>query len=444
MGYRAYLLYVFVVFVRPIEQFAPDLMALRPVLVLWAVTFLASVFDAKKRNWGAASKQYVGVMAALSLSAFVSVWVNAGLEDAAGAFGVISTPVMLFILTCLNIDTIERFRGVVKVFSLSVLILCLQGLAAYHQGINVPQLVIPQLASENIIPPKDISPIPADDTSGAWIWRLRSVGFLSDPNDFAQTIIVVAPWVFMRFSSDVPAWRQILLASPWLGLLAYTLSLTHSRGGMLGAAAALAFFFKDKVGKKLAIVLMTGAVGAFMLGVIGGGERGLSGKEQSASERIDAWNEGIQMLKGNPVFGVGFDRFAEHHIRTAHNSFVLCFAELGLLGYFLWMGLIVIAFTALSRVINGLGPESEHARYAVLLRTSLVGFLVCAWFLSRAFVPTLFILMGMSVALLHAARATHAPLVAPTLHAPVLWQRSALKAMIFSILLVSAFIRFSR
>jgi putative inorganic carbon (hco3(-)) transporter len=444
VGYRAYLLYVFVVFVRPIEQFAPDLMALRPVLILWAVAFLGSVWDAKKRNWGAARKQYVGVMAALSLAAFLSVWANADLEAAMTAFGVISTPVMLFILTCLNIDTLDRFKGLVKVFVLSIVVLCLQGLAAYHKGINVPQLVIPQLASENIIPPKDKPPIPAEDTSGAWIWRLRSIGFLSDPNDFAQTIIVVAPWVFMRFSSGMPAWRQILLASPWLALFGYTLSLTHSRGGMLGAAAALAFFFKDKVGKKVAMLLVAAAVSAFFLGVVGGGERGLSGKEQSASERIDAWNEGIQMLKENPVFGVGFDRFVDHHIRTAHNSFVLCFAEIGLLGYFLWMGLIAIAFTALSRIITGLRPDDEIARCAVLLRISLVGFLVCAWFLSRAFVPTLFILMGMSVALLHAARAVHAPSFAPILHAPVVWRLSAFKAMIFTILLVSAFIRFSR
>lgn len=419
-------------------------MAFRPVLILWVVTFLASLWDAKKRNWGAARKQYVGVTVALSLTAFMSAWVNGSLDEAATALGVISTPVMLFILTCLNIDTVERFKGLTKVFSLCLVILCLQGLAAFHLGINVPKLMIPQYVSENVIAPKEKPPIPAEDTSGAWIWRLRSVGFLSDPNDFGQTIIVVAPWVFMWFSSSTPAWRQILLSAPWLGLFAYTLTLTHSRGAMLGVAAALAFFFKDKVGKKVATMMVVAAVGAFLMGVVGGGERGLSGKEQSASERIDAWNEGIQMLKSNPVLGVGFDRFVDHHVRTAHNSFVLCFAEIGLLGYFLWMGLIVIAFTALSRVINGLSSTDVHAKYAILLRISMVGFLVCAWFLSRAFVPTLFILMGMSVALLHAARMTHGPAAAPVLHAPVLWKVSALEAMFFTILLVSAFIRFSR
>lgn len=444
MGYRAYLLYVFVAFVRPIEQYAPDLMAYRPVLILWIVTFLASVWGARQRQWGAARQQHIGMVVCLSLAAFLSVVFNASVEEALGAFGVISTPVMLFVLTCLNIDTVERFRGLTKVFFLAMLLLCVQGISAYHQGTNAGELVIPQLVSENVTVPKERPPIPAEDTSGAYIWRLRSVGFLNDPNDFAQTIVVVVPWIFMRFSAETSAFRQLLLASPWLALFGYILTLTHSRGGMLGAAAALAFFFKDKIGKKMAALAVAAGVGAFMLGLVGGGDRAMSGKEQSASERIDAWNDGIMMLKGNPLFGVGYERFTEHHIRTAHNSFVLCFAELGLVGYFLWMGLIVLSFQALARVIATLGPQTDPARYAVLLRVSLVGFLVCAWFLSRTFVPTLFILMAMSMGLLQAARAAYPAETVPALHQPLLWRANTAKAMVVTVILVSMFIRFSR
>jgi hypothetical protein len=42
-----------------------------------------------------------------------------------------------------------------------------------------------------------------------------------------------------------------------------------------------------------------------------------------------------------PVFGVSYNSFTDHHERTTHNSFVLCFAELGLLGYFTWLALVV-------------------------------------------------------------------------------------------------------
>lgn len=445
MGFRAYLLYVFMVFVRPIEQFAPDLMAYRPILALWVVTFLASVAGAKSRNWGASQRLHNGLLGSLTFAAFLSVWLNSGFDDAMSAFGVISTPVMLFVLTCLNVDTIARFRMLTLVFLLCVTLLSLQGLLAYFHGVSANELFIPQLSSENAVPPKERPAIPSEDLSGTLIWRLRSVGFLNDPNDFAQTIIVVAPWVFMRFSVDAGLFTRLLVAGPWLGMLAYVLSLTHSRGGMLGVAAAVAFFLKDKVGKTMRLLLAGGLVAAFMLGLIGGGDgRGLSGKERSASERIDAWNDGITMLKEHPLLGVGYGNFTEHHIRTAHNSFVLCFAELGVVGYFLWMSLIVLSFQALNRIIQCVSPADDHARYAVLLRISFVGFMVCAWFLSRTFVPTLFILMGMTAGLLHATRQAHPATGNPVLHQPLLWKMPSAKAVVLTLMLVSMFIRFSR
>jgi len=419
-------------------------MAYRPILVLWIVTFLASLAGAKARGWGAASRLHFGILASLSAAAFLSVWLNSGLAEAMSAFGVISTPVMLFVLTCLNVDTIERFRALTWVFLVAVTLLCAQGLLAYFHGVGVNELFITQLSSENVIPPRERPPIPAEDTSGTLVWRLRSVGFLNDPNDFGQTIIVVAPWIFMRFSAVTSWFTRLSVAGPWLALLGYALTLTHSRGGMLGLAAALAFFFKDRVSKVVRLLAVAGAVAAFMLGLVGGGERGLSGKERSASERIDAWNDGIGMLKDHPLFGVGYGNFTEHHIRTAHNSFVLCFAELGLVGYFLWLSLIVLSFQALNRIIQCVNSADDHARYAVLLRVSMVGFMVCAWFLSRTFVPTLFILTGMTVALLHSARQAHPATALPALHAPLVWKMTSAKAVAFTLVLVSAFIRFSR
>lgn len=431
------------VFVRPIEQFAPEAMAYRPVLLIWVFAFLASVVSAKNRGGGAASRQHFMVLAWLCVVVFLSVLVHSGFSSAISAFGYVSTPAMLFVLTCLNVDTIDRFRALAKFLIFCVCVLCGQSLLAYHRGVNVDLLVIPQLAHANAILPSIRPTVPALDDSGAYIWRLRSVGFLNDPNDFAQTIIVVAPWLFMHLPQKASLiWRAVLVA-PWLALLVYVLTLTHSRGAMLGAAAALLFFFKDRIGKAWAVMFALAAALVLALGMVGG-ERGITGKERSASERLDAWNDGLLMLKSDPLLGVGLGNFTEHHHRTAHNSFVLCFAELGLLGYFLWMGLIVLAFHALNRIIRCLKPHDMHAQYAVLLRTSLIGFLVCAWFLSRTFVPTLFILMGMTVGLLHSARAHHPALQQAELHQPLLWRMTSAKLVVITVLLVSAFIRFAR
>src|SRR5690606_20792443 len=77
--------------------------------------------------------------------------------------------------------------------------------------------------------------------------------------------------------------------------------------------------------------------------------------------------------------------------------------ELGLVGYLFWLALLVLAFRelAIARAISE--PESDEARWSRLLQFSLVGFLVCALFLSRSFVPTLYLLLGLCYACWHCA-----------------------------------------
>ncbi len=449
MGFKTYLLYVFVVFMRPFEQFAPELMELRPVLILWVLTFVFTLRDASQIQWGAAERQHHWLLGGMAMAVLLSTAFNGGFAALGNGVGEFSTPAMLFVLTCMNVVSLERYRKLALLFLFCLVALCLESLYAYHTGWQAGEMVIRQLASENAIVPADLPLAPADDVSGTLVWRIRSVGFLSDPNDFAQTIIVVVPWLLMVGNWSKPLWRRVWLLLPIFACLAYTLTLTHSRGGLLGSVAALVFLFKGYVsrGNFIKLMIVAAVCGVVVLGGRGGGGdgRAMSTKEESANERINAWSDGILMLKSNPVVGVGYGNFTEHHKRTAHNSFVLCFSETGLLGYFLWLGLIVLSMKSLNRVISCTQPKSEAWLYATLLRASLVGFLVCAWFLSRTFVATLYILMGMSVCLLYIVRkspATHASEASQArLLEPVLWRWTTLQFVVLTLVMVSMFVR---
>jgi hypothetical protein len=111
------------------------------------------------------------------------------------------------------------------------------------------------------------------------------------------------------------------------------------------------------------------------------------------------------------------DYTEDHH--TAHNSAVVCAAELGLFGLYFWsLFLFTTARDALTiasptKVTEGEPIVSEGSRFpqAVwkveasdkaeinrlgrLMVLTLAGFLVAAWFLSRAYVMTFFLLGGM-------------------------------------------------
>ena len=176
---------------------------------------------------------------------------------------------------------------------------------------------------------------------------------------------------------------------------------------------------------------------------------------------MEAWSTGLQLIRTHPLFGVGFGRFAEHNDITAHNTIVVCAAELGVFGLFSWVMFVLPTFrdmviasklrdntlalveedndtsfpehlqrrlvtaTPLRHLSTNLdlavaaGPgfsqpqtpstplhlttiesepisREEVGRLASILTVSLLGYLVAGWFLSRAYIMTLFLYVGIA------------------------------------------------
>ncbi|MDW8130623.1 MAG: O-antigen ligase family protein, partial [Bryobacterales bacterium] len=186
----------------------------------------------------------------------------------------------------------------------------------------------------------------------------------------------------------------------------YGLVLTRSRGAAIGLAVMIALAVRDRLGKTGAWV-MSALIAAGLLAANFGGARALSLREASIAGRLEAWSAGLQMLKNSPLFGVGFRAFTDHHELTAHNSFVLCFAETGMAGYFLWLGLLVATARDLN-ILSGLSAaepaQAEARRWARAVRLAYYTFLATSWFLSRTYIPTLYLLIAMVVGLREMAR----------------------------------------
>jgi O-antigen ligase len=95
------------------------------------------------------------------------------------------------------------------------------------------------------------------------------------------------------------------------------------------------------------------------------------------------------MFKSNPVFGVGPDMFTEHHHLTAHNSFVLVMAELGVVGLFFFTGLFYYAYYWLwQNMLKTKSVQFEKTDLGLLSAAyaSLTGVLTSMFFLSRSYV----------------------------------------------------------
>jgi O-antigen ligase len=332
--------------------------------------------------WGAVAMSFLGKLALrASMEAFVE-------------FAVL---VCLYFLVACNTFTLGRVRILCLVISICAVVMALQAIIAFHTGYMADSLVL-----EGGVP------------GLLWSRRARGWGLMSDPNDFAQFLLVGAGLLGLFWKRGDPISNLIRLGPP-AAVLAYAVFLTGSRGAIFGMVAMAFVALAPRIGKLPAGVFAV----LFFLMVLGlqfGGGREISVHEGSAQGRLFAWGAGIGQLKAHPLFGSGFMQFTEYNELTAHNSFVLCFAELGLFGYFFWLALIVITVSGLEKLIRlpiKNEADAQFSRTVMGMRAAFYAFLVTAWFLSRTYTVTFYILLGAAGSLIQMRQQVYPAIVKP-------------------------------
>ena len=233
--------------------------------------------------------------------------------------------------------------------------------------------------------------------------RITFLGILGDPNDLGIFFIINIPFAlyFVRNSSFIG--KAISLGA--LSWLIYGLYMTNSRGSMIALAGVLAAYFIIKYGGAKAIIssLVLAPVGLVIMSSF----RAVSSDEESARGRLYAWWDGLEMLKANPIFGVGSGNFIDHHGRVAHNSYVQVAAELGLIGYILWSSILFLTLyigfncIQLSKKLKEKSISSNLIKELQLNATlfySLCGFAMCSFFLSRNLFIVFYMIAGLLIA----------------------------------------------
>jgi hypothetical protein len=447
MSFALFLIYVVLSFFRPVELFAPELGAYRPMMWLWAIAFLLALGRAIARKEMAGRPVHLmlllGLCAAIAISKAASGWSGGGVT----ALSEFSPSAMLFVLAVLNVTTLARLRATCVAFAVSLLLISGYAIVAYHTGHHASELVIRQntdqqdaerTAGQDMSPAALAELVPAQDKSGLFLWRVRGMGFLNDPNDLAQALVFLLPLLWASWQARRHVRNLVLVLAPGATVL-YAVALTQSRGAIVGIASLVFFGVRRRLGTvKTSLLLGLIALVAIAGSTFGG--RAFSTQERSAEERIEAWSVGFELIRSYPLFGAGYGNFLDHNGLTAHNSYVLCFSELGLLGYFAWMGLIVLTYKGLSKVADTLPPGAQERRYAESLRSALVGFMTCAWFLSRTYAPTLYFVLALCVSAWWVGRQSAGSVALREQLDTVTWRKHTVMMMAISLVAVYGFI----
>jgi hypothetical protein len=394
VSFTLYLVFVAFVFIKPFETIAPEMAQYNPMVYFAIFTLAAAVPQAFSGNRRVATSLhttcFIGLIFAIALS-----WLVKGWFGGAGQSLLRSAPsFVLFLLTLVLINSKQRLETLLAVIVILVTAITSVAIFDYNYSSFNNMFVLMQSGV-------------AQDSSDAWtsagssadlsssFKRLRWVGELSDPNDLGQALIMTLP-LLLSFWRPKRFIRNLLVIAAPAFILLYGVLLTQSRGAVVGLVAVIFVIVYHRYGRSYAVIFSPIVLLALILGG-GTGGREFSSSESSASGRLEAWSAGIEMLRSNLLTGVGFGGFLDHHILTAHNSFVLVFAELGLFGYFFWFGLIVAAAMELwtgyrARIRSGASPDE-----LVFILQSFVGYFACAWFLSRSYSNSFFLLIGITI-----------------------------------------------
>jgi hypothetical protein len=341
MGFVLTIVYIVVTIISP-EQFGKEWASYHAVTYLAGLTALASLPSMAAYNYWKTSVQtylLVGFIIAIGLSQVAHGWLGGVIEG----WRIFLPCAAVFFFIVVNVTTIRRLKIVTLAAVGSCLIVTVEALCGYYAGYHGEMFVLLTNISS-----------PQDEVIGQ-LTRIRGAGFLSDPNDLAQILLIVLPLAFIAWRRGRVVVNVFVVLVP-VALLLWTTYLTHSRGGLIALSAVGLMAARKKIGTTASTALAT----VFILGLLAldfTGGRGISAAD--GADRLEAWANGLEMFKSAPLFGIGFNGFTDLYEITAHNSFVLCLAELGLLGTTLWMALLVTTTAGLNRII---GPQRKRQR----------------------------------------------------------------------------------
>ena len=178
-----------------------------------------------------------------------------------------NTAAMLMVLCLLNLTSLRRLQVTCIVITCSILVLAAMGSIAFHTGFMAEELVLRQNTSDDdedeVHEEVQEYAAPAHDKSGRFLLRVRSLGFLNDPNDFAQAMVMVLPMLWWFYAPGRLLRNLFVVAAPGV-LLGYAILLTQSRGALLGVAGLLLLASQRMFGW-----LKTSVMAAVVVGAVG-------------------------------------------------------------------------------------------------------------------------------------------------------------------------------
>jgi O-antigen ligase len=256
----------------------------------------------------------------------------------------------------------------------------------------------------------------------------RLGGTLGNPNELATVLVLgIGLCIGLATASKDVIVKSLCFAAGAICLAA--ILETGSRAGLIALFAMMIAAIVVATGRRIRLVTLT-----MVILLVGIGWFLVSAPPQSrerilhpgsGSGRTDIWTVGTREIAAHPLTGVGGGNFAPASItyllrpgslaesqyivstpKVAENTYLEVFAELGLPGFLLFLGLVGFTLGCGLRALHLLRARGQPGLQAMATAfvVSTFGLLVADFFGSKEYARELWLLMGMGIALLGIAR----------------------------------------
>ena len=343
----------------------------RPSFVAMLFLTVGTFIHRDKLNW-TFSRREIELYLFLGTVWFVSLFFGIGIEDNNWTYLIKITKLFVFIFFFIRVvDSLNHYKLVIWTFILGAALL------AYHaHGLSSGYF--------------------ADG-------RLEAIGGIdfSESNGFACFQAMAMTFLGVQLLRD-PLWKKVIYVLG-IALMLDTIILTQSRAIFLGIMMAVPYVLLQsppKYRKQLYVSVILGGILFFMLAdvkflgrmdtiqqqLVNSQEEIISRDcQEETIDRIDFWKASILMFMDHP-FGVGIKNFEKmvpyydprNPGKDAHNTYVLCYSEIGILGIALFLIIIGESFLQIRRIrlaVKDTPHENDITLHTLAITTALIIYL---------------------------------------------------------------------
>lgn len=261
-------------------------------------------------------------------------------------------------------------------------------------------------------------------TSKTWVMRgfaftswglMGPKGYFQNSGELAILMLMLFPlayFLYIALRDKLARWERIVLiifsVCPILTILG-----ASSRGSQLALAIQLAFMFRKKLFKiKSLIGILILVAGFHYLLPEEQKERFSSaGEDRTSRQRLLYWENGWEMMKDYPAFGVGFFNFIPHYERyypedmlykraeLPHNIFIQVGTDTGFIGLFFFIAILGCCFKGALNIIRSPTASEPTKAIASGLAYGVFGFIVAGQFVTVAYYPFLWVHLALITSL---------------------------------------------